>query len=388
MQTVSIPRRDFLAYGSAAFAGLTALQSSLARAFPARPGEEVVPWADQPPPLPDAAARDVQNQQKWEDLNAWLTPNERFFSISHYDRPVIDEKSWSLEIGGSVARPLKLTLDDIKARPRREVVFTLECSGNHGFPFVTCLIGNARWTGTPLAPILDEAQIRSTGREVVFFGTDAGEEEVRKIKVRQNFARSMSLADAMSRDNLLCYEMNGAPLPQPNGFPLRLIAPGWYGIANVKWLDRIEVRDTPFMGRFMARDYVTLREEQHDGKLVGIETSVGRALLKSAPAKVTRQDNQYRIIGAAWGAPIAKVEVQIDNGPWIPATIDRSEEADHAWRIWSLNWDRPTSGEHLITSRAEDFRGNVQPAKDDPLIANKRTYWESNGQVTRPIRVS
>jgi DMSO/TMAO reductase YedYZ molybdopterin-dependent catalytic subunit len=388
MQTVSIPRRDFLAYGSAAFAGLTALQSSLARAFPARSGEEVVPWADQPPPLPDAAARDVQNQQKWEDLNAWLTPNERFFSISHYDRPVIDEKSWSLEIGGSVARPLKLTLDDIKARPRREVVFTLECSGNHGHPFVTCLIGNARWTGTPLAPMLEEAQIRGTGREVVFFGTDAGEEEVRKIKVRQNFARSMSLADAMSRDNILCYEMNGAPLPQPNGFPLRLIAPGWYGIANVKWLDRIEVRDTAFMGRFMARDYVTLREEQHDGKWVGIETSVGRALLKSAPAKVTRQGNQYRIIGAAWGAPIAKVEVQIDNGPWIPATIDRTEEADHAWRIWSLDWDRPSSGEHSITSRAADFRGNVQPAMDDPLIAKKRTYWESNGQVTRRIRVS
>jgi DMSO/TMAO reductase YedYZ molybdopterin-dependent catalytic subunit len=388
MQTVSIPRRDFLTYGSAAFAGLTALQSSLARAFPTRPGEEVVPWADQPPPLPDAAARDVQNQQKWEDLNAWLTPNERFFSISHYDRPVMDEKSWSLEIGGSVARPLKLTLEDIKARPRREVVFTLECSGNHGFPFITCLVGNARWTGTPLAPILEEAQIRGTGREVAFFGADAGEEEVRKVKVRQNFARSMSLADAMSRDNILCYEMNGAALPQPNGFPLRLIAPGWYGIANVKWLDRIEVRDTPFMGRFMARDYVTLREEQHDGKLVGIETSVGRALLKSVPAKVTRRDNHYRIIGAAWGAPIAKVEVQIDNGPWIPATIDRSEEADHAWRIWSLDWDRPTSGEHLITSRAVDFRGNVQPAMDDPLIAKKRTYWESNGQVTRRIRVS
>src|SRR5262245_8209925 len=387
MQTVSILRRDFLAYGSAAFAGLTALQSSLARAFPARPGEEVVPWADQPPPLPDAAARDVQNQQKWEDLNAWLTPNARFFSISHYDRPVIDEKSWSLEIGGSIARPLKLTLDDIKARPRREVVFTLECSGNHGFPFVTCLIGNARWTGTPLAPILEEAQIRGTGREVVFFGTDTGEEEVRKVKVRQNFARSMSLADAMSRDNILCYEMNGAPLPQPNGFPVRLIAPGWYGIANVKWLDRIEVRDAPFMGRFMARDYVTLREEQHDGKSVGIETSVGRALLKSAPAKVTRQGDQYRIIGAAWGAPIAKVEVQIDNGPWIPATIDRTEEADHAWRIWSLDWDHPSSGEHLNTPRAVDFRGNVQPAMDDPLIAKKRTYWESNGQVTRRSRV-
>jgi DMSO/TMAO reductase YedYZ molybdopterin-dependent catalytic subunit len=167
-----------------------------------------------------------------------------------------------------------------------------------------------------------------------------------------------------------------------------LIAPGWYGIANVKWLDRIEARDSRFMGRFQARDYVTLREEQHDGKVENIETSVGRSLLKSAPAKVTRQGDRYRIVGAAWGAPIAKVEVQIDDGPWIPATIDRSEEADNAWRIWSVDWDRPSSGEHRITSRATDFKGNVQPAMNDPWIANKRTYWESNGQITRSIRVS
>ncbi|WP_046867834.1 sulfite oxidase [Microvirga massiliensis] len=389
METVTLPRRDFLAYGSAAVAGWTALRSSLAHAFPSRPGEEVIPWADQPPPIPDAAASDVQNLARWEDLNSWLTPNERFFSISHYNRPVIDAASWSLQIGGeSVAQPLKLTLEDIKARPRREVVFTLECSGNHGHPWFTAAVGNARWAGTPLAPILEEAQVRGSAREVVFFGTDAGEEEVRNTKVRQNFARSMSLDDAMSHDTILAYEMNGAPLPQPNGFPLRLIAPGWYGIANVKWLERIEVRDSRFMGRFQARDYVTLREEQHDGKAVNIETSVGRALLKSAPAKVTRQGDHYRIVGAAWGAPIARVEVQIDDGPWVPATIDRSEEADHAWRIWSLDWERPSPGEHRITSRATDFQGHVQPAMNDPWIANKRTYWESNGQVTRSVRVS
>jgi len=133
---------------------------------------------------------------------------------------------------------------------------------------------------------------------------------------------------------------------------------------------------------------LTLREEQREGKPVGILTSVGRVLLKSVPAKVTRQGTQYRIVGAAWGAPIAKVEVQIDNGPWMPAVVDRSEEADHAWRIWSIEWDRPSSGEHLITSRATDFGGNVQPTMNDPLIANKRTYWESNGQVTRRIQVS
>jgi DMSO/TMAO reductase YedYZ molybdopterin-dependent catalytic subunit len=341
-------RRDFLTYGSAALAGSALLRSSLARAFPARPGEEVVQWVDQPPSVPDAAKDVVQNLQRWEDLNTWVTPNERFFSVSHYGRPVIDEKSFTLEIGGSVARPLRLTLDDIKARPRREVVFTIECSGNHGLPWLTTAVGNARWVGTPLAPILEEAALHGSARNVAFFGADSGEEQVRDIKVRQNFARSMSIDDAMSGDNILAYEMNGAPLPQANGFPLRLIAPGWYGVANVKWLDRIEVRDTPVLGRFMARDYVTLREVERDGKIVGIETSVGPSLLKSVPAKVTRLGDQYRIIGVAWGAPIAKVEVRIDDGSWTAATIDRSEETDHAWRLWSLDWQRLSPGEHRI----------------------------------------
>jgi DMSO/TMAO reductase YedYZ molybdopterin-dependent catalytic subunit len=388
MQPDHLLRRDVLTSGSAALAGLAVLRSSMAAAFPARPGDEVVAWLDQPPSVPDAAKDVVQNLQKWEDLNAWVTPNERFFSVSHYGRPVIDEKTWSLEIGGSVARSLQLTLDDIKARPRREVVFTIECSGNHGFPWLTTAVGNARWVGTPLAPILEEAQLLGGARNIAFFGADSGEEQVRDIKVRQNFARSMSIDDAMSGDNILAYEMNGAPLPQSNGFPLRLIAPGWYGVANVKWLDRIEVRDTPVLGRFMARDYVSLREVQRDGKIVGIETSVGPSLLKSVPAKVTRQGNQYHIVGAAWGAPIAKVEVRIDDGPWTAASIDRSEEADHAWRIWSFDWDRPSPGQHRITSRAVDFAGRVQPAMDDPEIANKRTYWESNGQVTRRVGVS
>jgi len=204
----------------------------------------------------------------------------------------------------------------------------------------------------------------------------------------QNFARSMSLADAMNPNNLLCYEMNGSPLPQSHGFPLRLIAPGWYGIANVKWLKRIEVRNTRFMGRFMGRDYVTIGEEQQGGETVRVETSVGRALLKSVPAKVTRKDGEYRIVGAAWGAPIARVEVQIDGGAWVPATIDRSEVAEFAWKIWFLNWKSPSPGEHAIASRAIDTQGNIQPAPDDPWIAKKRTYWESNGQVTRRIRIT
>lgn len=387
MDMVALQRRQFLTYGSGALAGLAILHAPfVAWAFPSRPGEKVLPWADQPPanPVPE----EVRNQLKWEELNSWLTPNDKFFGVGHYNWPVIDAASWSLEVTGLVKRPLTLKLDEITARPRQEVIFTLECSGNHGFPWFTGGIGTAKWTGTPLASILEEAQVLEKGIEVVFFGSDAGEQEVREIKMPQNFARSMSLTDAMSPNNMLCYEMNGAALPQRNGFPLRLIAPGWYGIANVKWLKRIEVRASRFMGHFMAKDYVTIREEKRDGETVWTETSVGRTLIKSVPAKVTRKDSQYGIVGAAWGAPIARVEVRIDEGPWRPATIDRSEVSEFAWKIWSLDWDNPSPGEHAVTSRAIDTAGQIQPAMDDPWIANKHTYWESNGQVTRRILIT
>jgi len=380
-------RREFIVQSTAVLAGIAGLYvSRLAHAFPARPGEEVIPWLDQPAANPDPVG--IQTQLVWEDLDSWITPNDKFFSISHFNRPTIDEKMWSLEIGGLVKKPFKLTLADLKSRPRQEVVFTVECSGNHGFPFFTGGIGNARWAGTPLAPILQEAGVLDNGIEVVFFGSDSGEVKIRDIKMQQNFTRSMSLADAMNPNNLLCYEMNGATLPGANGFPLRLIAPGWYGIANVKWLKRIEVRDTRFMSLLMARDYVTIREEEHNGETVWTETSVGRARIKSAPAKVTRKDSDYRIIGAAWGAPIERVEVQIDQAPWVSAIIDHSEEAEHAWKIWSLDWANPSPGEHTVTSRAIDITGQIQPGMDDPVIAKKHTYWESNGQVTRRIRIA
>jgi DMSO/TMAO reductase YedYZ molybdopterin-dependent catalytic subunit len=240
--------------------------------------------------------------------------------------------------------------------------------------------------------MLQTAQIKSGAVEIVFYGTDQGEEVVRKdtpleFKFTSNFARSMPIEDAMNPANLLCYEMNGSPLPAANGFPVRLIVPGWYGVANVKWLRRIEVRDSRFLGRFMGRDYVTIREERHDGATVMAETTVGRMLLKSAPARVTLRDGRYQIDGMAWGpAPIGAVDVKIDKGPWIKATLDDSK-SEFSWRAWHLDWS-PAPGEHTITSRAVDKGGNIQPAMDDASIANKKTYWESNGQITRQVRIS
>ena len=333
----AVSRRTVLAAGGASLAGLALGHGPFAAwAAPLQASEEVLPWLDQPAenPVPQIIA----NQLAWEKLESWVTPNEQFFSIAHYNRPVIDAKKWQLEVTGAVKKPLTLTLDQLKAKPRQELTYTLECSGNHGLPFFWGGIGNAKWAGTPLAAILKEASPLDKGVEIVFWGSDEGEETVRELKLKQNFARSMTVQEAMNPNNLLCYEMNGAALPAANGFPLRLIAPGWYGIANVKWLKRIEVRETRLMNRFMARDYVTIRKEERKGETVYAETSVGRALLKSAPARVLRKDGKLTIQGAAWGAPIQKVEVQSDGGAWQGAKIDVSQKGDFTWRFWTLEW--------------------------------------------------
>ena len=314
MTRSAISRRTLVKQGGAALAGLSVLRlAGPAHAFQDEPGGEVIPWLDQPEPNPEPEA--IVRQLEWEQLDSWITPNDQFFVIKHFNEPQLREDDWRLQISGLVERPLTLTLDDLKARARREVTFTLECSGNTGLPFFIGGIGNATWAGTPLAPLLEEAGIREDGIEVVFWGADAGEQTWREVTITEQFARSMALADALSPDNLLAYEMNGEPLPNLNGYPVRLIAPGWYGVANVKWLTRIEVLDRRYQGHFMARDYVTIREEEVDGETVWTFTAVGRDRLKSAPAKVTKRGERYEIMGAAWGAPIAGVEVRIDDGP-------------------------------------------------------------------------
>ena len=262
-------------------------------------GGEVIPWLDQPEanPVPEVIVR----QLEWESLADWITPNDQFFVIKHFNQPELDEADWTLEITGLVGSPMTLSLGDLKARERQEVTFTLECSGNSGLPFFTGGVGNATWAGTPLAALLEEAGVLEPGIEVVFWGADAGEQVWRDATITEQFARSMALADARDTGALVVYEMNGAPLPPEHGYPARLIVPGWYGVANVKWLTRIEVRDARYQGHFMARDYVTIREEEQDGEAVWTFTSVAHDRLKSAPAKVTKQEDAYTIMGAAWG---------------------------------------------------------------------------------------
>lgn len=351
-------------------------------------GETVLPFIDGPQPGPPARGL------HWPDLDSWITPNEKFFAVSHYGTAKVDAQKHRLEISGWVERPRTFTVAELKSLPKVTETVTLECSGNGAAKTFMGAAGNANWTGTPLAPILKECGIKPEGVEVVFWGADQGKEKIREGTYEQNFARSLSVPDAMSPTNFLCYEMNGSRLPVEHGYPLRLVAPGWYGIASVKWLTRIEVLDRRLMNRFMGRDYVTIRGVQRGGKTLWMETSVGKQNLKSIIARVTRRRHaqgpeSLRMFGVAWtdGTPIKTVEVQIDEGAWQPAKLDSEHRAKYAWTFFTYDWADAAKGRHTLVSRVTDAKGDVQPAADDPSILQKKTYWEANAQYPRQIDV-
>src|SRR5439155_15223946 len=182
-------------------------------------------------------------------------------------------------VSGLVNKPMELTLDELKRRPRMEQIVGFECSGNNPAR-LNMMVGNAKWAGTSLSALLKDAGLKGTAREIVFFAADKGMEEIvhggQPQKVEQNFGRSLAVADAMRPEVFLAWEMNGVPLPAGHGAPVRLIVPGWYGVANVKWLNQIYVQDTRFMNRFMARDYVTMTETKVGDQTIWKETSVSR----------------------------------------------------------------------------------------------------------------
>ena len=191
--------------------------------------------------------------------------------------------------------------------------------------------------------------------------------------------------------------MNGAPLPAPRAASRSgLMAPGWYGVANVKWLTRIEVVDQRYAGRFMARDYVSIREQKRGEETVWTFSNVNHMRLKSAPAKVTRQRGRYTVMGAAWGAPIADVEVRIDDGP-VAGRPDldrrrgaRGRDGFASGAFWTLPWGKASAGERRVASRAYRWRARQRPSPrpKEPFLASRcHLLLENNGQIGARLRV-
>lgn len=383
----NLPRRDFLR-GSLAAGGLAATAgmpfwSKLALAQ----DEVLVPFTDVPeafmaPPVTPGAIHFLDTRH----IETFYTPVGDFYIVQHYDQPEIAEDAYRLRITGMVERPIELTLAELKSREKIEIDAGFECGGNNPNLF-NGLIGNARWGGVRLRDLLAEAGVQDGGIEVVFYGADKGMEEIRGAQVEQNFARSMHIDDALRPEVLVAYEMNGAPLTLYHGAPVRLIVPGWYGVANVKWLEQIHVQDRRFMGRFMARDYVTLSRRDVGGVERWEERSVTKMHLKSAIIRVTRRNSDHIVTGFVLndGTPLRSVEVRIDDGPWQPAEID-PQSTQYSWKLFRYVWSDATPGEHTLVSRVTDINGQVQATADQ--LPEKRTRWENYAQFPRTVRIS
>jgi DMSO/TMAO reductase YedYZ molybdopterin-dependent catalytic subunit len=232
---------------------------------------------------------------------------------------------------------------------------------------------------------LRELGVRPDTREAIFVGADGAEERLRGKRYPSRFARSLPIADALGKDVLLVHSMNGSPLLPEHGAPLRLLVPGWYGVAQVKWLERIELSPTRFMGWFMAKEYVTVIGLRRGEEVEHRATSVGKMRLKSVVTRVVRNaEGGLRIEGLAWfdGTSIDAVEVRIDDGRWEPADLEGGL-SPFDWVRFSLAWRSPPPGEHVLVSRAR-AGSRIQPT-DTEASELKATPWENDGQFERRI---
>ncbi|MCY4017313.1 MAG: molybdopterin-dependent oxidoreductase [Gammaproteobacteria bacterium] len=349
-------------------------------------GERLVPFTDVPEAFQVRGKRPgATHYQDTRQITSHITANEDFYVVQHYGQPEVDNDSYLLRVTGMVERELELSLAELMGRGAVDLQAGFECGGNSPGLF-NGLIGNANWRGCSLGALLDEAGVREGAKEVVFFGADVGMEEIRGREVEKAYARSMSIEDAMRPANLLAWEMNGEPLPVYHGKPLRLLVPGWYGVANVKWLTQIHVQDTRYMGRFMGRDYVTLKRVMVGGEERWVENSVTAIQLKSAIVRVTELGGEYNVLGFALndGTPLRGVEVSVDGGPWQPAQLS-AENTRYSWKLFSFNWENPAPGEHTIVSRVTDVNGNVQPTADE--FPEKVSRWENYAQFPRTLTI-
>lgn len=389
-----ITRRQTLKSGLTAATLLAFLQDAAVPAPAA--GETDVPFTDYP------AKYTVNGNPKAENrfldirtIDGHITPNDQFFFIQHYNRPEIDGNSYRLKLTGMFEKPAEMSLADLQSMKHVDVVNGYECSGNSA-RFFDGLCSCGRFTGVPLREVLKRAGVGPKAREVVFFGTDRKKEDIvfrqDTFHLVQQFGRSITLENALKPEPLLAYALNGQPLTRDQGFPVRLIMPGWYGVCNVKWLSEIHLQQDRYLGNFQARWYRDLRGvggtgADDDPATQWVETEVTRMQLKSVIARVRKSGSTYQVFGFVLndGTPLKSVEVSVDGGPWQAAALDRSNTR-FGWKLFTYDWKNAAPGEHTLVSRATDIDGNVQPTHSD--LSRKKTFLEDNGQFPRKLTIA
>lgn len=364
-------------------------------AIPAPGQDEVdVPFIDYPPNFKAGGNGVPVRRFDIRTIDGLIVPKDKFFVLQHFNQPEIHPEEFRLKISGLVRKPVELSLPELKRMRPAEVVAGYECSGNSGRAF-QALSSCGRFTGTPLREVLNHVGVGGKAREVVFFGADRGEEQVvfrrETFKLNQQFARSISLENAMKPEPLLAYALNGEPLTTPQGAPLRVIMPGWYGVANVKWLSEIRLQQDRFLGNYQGRWYRSVvgvggTGEPSDPNTQWMETEITRMHLKSVIARVRKKGGTHEILGFVLndGTPLQSVEVRIDGGAWRKATLDRAN-TKYSWKLFTYKWEGAAAGEHTLVSRVTDVEGNVQPTTQE--LSRKKTFLEDNSQFPRRVRI-
>jgi len=331
-----------------------------------------------------------------------VTSTDHFYVRNHFDIPDLDTADWRLTVTGRVQHRLTLDLDDLyKMRSRTDLV-TLECAGNNRIAFDPKVPGEqwrlgavsaAEWTGVPLADVLDRAKLTSPAREVVFRGADRGRVDGRAETIR--FERSLSLDDMADSGALVVYRMNDAPLPRQHGYPLRLVVPGWYGVASVKWLTEIEVLDHPFDGYFQTARYryAWLR----DGHTVTepVRRQRVRAVITEPSYGQTLSCGDVLIRGLAWSgeAPIARCGGQGGSTALAKRTPARTPIPPRLAAVGTMHPRRRAGNGNDSSSRHRShrpcptrptrmepvgLRGEFGSDSDDPSALNERFGNERN----------
>ena len=301
-------------------------------------------------------------------LRDYFTPNSNFYVRSNFRTPAAPDADWQLRISGAVSQPVELSVEDLLTMPSRELAVTMECAGNgrtgfsplpQGEPWGVGAVATALWKGVPLTHLLERAGLAPGAIEVLFEGADRGVPSVGAEEVP--FARSLPLEKALHPDTLVAYEMNGVPLPREHGGPVRLLVPGWYGMASVKWLAAITVLEEPFTGFYQQDRYVL--DFPGASTILPVREMQARALITSLAPGAFVAPGSHVVSGVAWtgAGMVASVEVSVEGGgPWRPARM-LDEPSPYAWRRWEFDWEPTKQGRHVLRARAVDDQGNVQP---------------------------
>ncbi len=297
-----------------------------------------------------------------------LTPIERFYVRNNFPIP---EPPTHLTIDGAVAEPMTLTPAELGRLPRRRLVATLECAGNGrammnppvpGEPWGLGAVSTADWEGVSLTTVLRNAEVAPEAVELVFHAADG-------------FARSLPIKVAQNEDILLVDRMNGAALTREHGFPVRLLVPGWYGMASVKWLARIEASRTPFLGHFQVERYVI-----GDRAVRAVQP---RSLILDPPEGATVGLTRTLVRGVGWtgAGRVTSVEVSDDGGQTWAAALLLGYSQPYTWRRWEYAWVPKRLGEAMLLTRATDSTGLSQPLQP---VWNELGYC-NNGVVPRHL---